>query len=130
MRYMYWERLKAHPLRFLEFYASMPAEVIRTLASPFTRAPTLAGLWLVAAAGPGVFIILLGLARSEDIGDGVRASWRQRGGNRHGDIANMISYVAAYSMADSILMVMALTAAAIGIGAYAVLRNWPRPIRE
>jgi hypothetical protein len=49
---------------------------------------------------------------------------------RHSNTANMISYVAAYSMADSALMVMALMEAAIGIGAYAVMRSWPRPIRE
>ena len=130
MRYMYWERLKAHPLRFLGFYAGMPLEVVRALASPFTQAPTLAWLWLIAAAGAAVFIILLGLARSEDIADGIKALGVSAAAVATTTLPNMLSYVATYSMADSILMVTASMAAAIGIGAYAVLRNWPRRIRE
>jgi hypothetical protein len=130
MRYMYWERLKAHPLRFLEFYAGMPLEVVRILASPFTQAPTLAWLWLIAAAGAGVFIILLGLARSEDTGDGIKVLGVSAAAIATATLPNMISYVAAYSMSDSILMIMAFMAAAIGIGAYAALRTWPGRIRE
>ena len=130
MRYMYWERLKAHPLRFLEFYASMPPEVVRVLASPFTKAPTLAWLWLIVAAGAAVFVILLGLARSEAVSEGFKVLGVSAAAIATATLPNMISYVAAYSMADGILMVTAFMATAIGISAYAVLRNWPRYIRE
>jgi len=127
LRYMYWDRAKAHPLRFLEFYASMPSEVIRTLASPFTQAPTLTWLWLVIAAGGAVFAILLGLARSEAMDDGFKVLGVSAAAITTATLPNLISgYIASYSMSDSILMVMAFMAAAIGIGVYAVLRIWPR----
>jgi hypothetical protein len=77
-----------------------------------------------------VFIILLGLARSEDIADGIKALGVSAAAVATATLPNMLSYIAAYSMADSILMIIAFMAAAIGIGAYAVLRNWPRCIRE
>jgi hypothetical protein len=131
MRYMFWERLREHPLRFLEAYASMPAHVIRTLAAPFAQAPTLAWLWLVIAAGIAVFTILFALARREAIGDGFKVIGVGAAALAMATLPNMVSfYVAPYSMADSILMVMAFTAAAIGIGAYAVLRVWPERARE
>jgi hypothetical protein len=127
MRYMYWERVKEHPLRFLEFYASMPSEVFRTLASPFTQAPTLTWLWLVIGAGGAVFVILLGLARSEAMGDGFKVLGVSAAAVATATLPNVISgYVASYSMVDSMLMVMASMAASIGIGVYSVLRIWPR----
>ena len=129
MRYMYYERVKDHPRRFLAFYASMPAEVMSILASPFSGAPTLTWLWLVAAAGAAVFIVLLGLARTEAMGDGFKVLGVSAAAIATATLPNMISYVAAYAMADSILMIMAFMAAAIGIGAYAVFRAWPRRVR-
>jgi hypothetical protein len=123
MRYMYWERLREHPLRFLEFYASMPSEVVRILASPFTEAPTLAWLWLTVAAGAAVFVILLGQARSEAVSEGFKVLGVSAAAIVAATLPTMISYAAAYAMADSILMIVAFMAAAIGIGAYAVLRN-------
>jgi len=130
LRDAYFDRLKTHPLRMLRFYASMPAEAVRILASPFTQAPTLSWLWLTAAAGAGVFTILLGLARSTDIGDGAKVLGVSVAAIATATLPNMISYVAAYAMADSILMITAFVAAAVGIGAYAILRNWQRRIRE
>jgi hypothetical protein len=130
MRYMYWERVKAHPVRFLEFYAGMPPEVIRTLAYPFAQAPTAAWQWLTAAAAAAVFVILLGLARDEAIGDGFKVLGVGAAAIATATLPNMISYVAFYAMADSMLMITAFMAAAIGISAYAVVRAWPRRVRE
>jgi hypothetical protein len=130
LRDAYVEKLKTHPLQLFRLYASMPLEVIRILASPFTQAPTLAWLWLIAAAGAGVFLILLGLARTTDIGDGIKVLGVSAAAIATATLPNMISYVAAYAMADSILMIMAFMSAAIGIGAYAILRYWRRRLWE
>ena len=77
-----------------------------------------------------MFVILLGLARSEAVSEGFKVLGVSAAAIATATLPNMISYVAAYSMADGILMVTAFMATAIGIGAYAVLRNWPRRIRE
>jgi hypothetical protein len=130
LRDAYFDRLGTHPLEILRLYAIMPPKAVRILASPFTQAPTLAWLWLIAAAGAGVFILLLGLARNAEIGDGVKVLSVSAASIAIATLPNMISYVAAYAMADSILMIMAFMAAAIGFGAYAILRNWQRRIRE
>ena len=130
LRDAYLDKLKTHPLRFLQLYASMPPEAVRILASPFTQAPTLAWLWFVTAAGAASFIFLFGLARSTDVGDGVKVLAVSAAAIATATLPNMISYVAAYAMADSILMIMGFMAAAIGIAAYAVLRVWQGPIRE
>jgi hypothetical protein len=130
LRDAYIEKLKTHPLRFLRLYASMPPEVVRILASPFTQAPTLAWLWLIAAAGAGVFLILLGLARNSEIGDGIQVLGVSAAAIATATLPNMMSYVAAYSMADSILMIMGFMAAAFGIGVYAILRCWRRRLWE
>jgi hypothetical protein len=129
LRDAYVDKLKTHPLRLLSLYASMPPEAIRILASPFTQAPTLAWLWLILAAGAAVFFILLGLARRTDVGDGAKVLGITGAAIATATLPNMISYVAAYAMADSILMIMGFMAAAIGIGAFAVLRKWQWRIR-
>jgi hypothetical protein len=128
LRDAYFDKLKTHPLRILRLYASMPPEVIRVLASPFSQAPTLAWLWLIGAAGVGVFIILLGFTRSTYIRDGVKVLVVSAAAIAIATLPNMISYAAAYAMADSILMIMGFMAAAIGIAGYAVLRLWQRLI--
>jgi hypothetical protein len=140
LRDAYFDRLETHPVRILRLYASMPLEVVRILASPFTQAPTLVWLWLIAAAGAGVFTILLALARSTEKGDGVKVLGISAAAIATATLPNMISFggrpppasgaVAAYAMADSILMVTAFMAAAVGIGAYAILRDSQRRIRE
>jgi hypothetical protein len=140
LRDAYFDRLETHPLRILRLYASMPLEVVRILASPFTQAPTLVWLWLIAAAGAGVFTILLALARSTEKGDGVKVLGVSAAAIATATLPNMISFggrpppasgaVAAYAMADSILMVTAFMAAAVGIGAYAILRDSQRRIRQ
>jgi hypothetical protein len=130
LRDAYFDKLGTQPLQILRLYASMPPEALRILASPFTQAPTLAWLWLIAAAGAGVFIILLGLARSTDMRDGVKILSVSAAAIATATLPNMISYAAAYTMADSILMIMAFMAAAIGIVLYAIFRYRQRRIRE
>jgi hypothetical protein len=130
LRDAYLDKLKTHPVRILQLYASMPPEAVRILASPFTQAPTLAWLWLVIAAGAAAFIFLFGLARSTDVGDGAKVLAVSAAAIATATLPNMISYVAAYAMADSILMIMGFMGAAIGIAAYAVLRFWQGPIWE
>jgi hypothetical protein len=136
LRDAYVDTLKTHPLGVFRLYASMPPEVIRILASPFTQAPTLAWLWLVAAAGTGVFVLLLGLGRSAEIADGAKVLAVSVAAIATATLPNMISFVAAYAMTDSILMITGFMAAAFGIAAYyavvryAVVRAWRRRIRE
>jgi hypothetical protein len=128
---MYVEKIKTHPLQILQLYASMPREVIRELAYPFNQAPTLAWLWLIVAAGATILVILLGFARSEENGDGIKVLGVSAAAIAAATLPFLItSYVAVYAMADNILMLVAFMAAAIGIGAHAVLRNWPRRVRE
>jgi len=101
----------------------MPVQVIKTLTSAFTQAPTLTWLWLIGAAGAVLFIMLLGLARSANIGDGGKMLGVSAAAIAAATLPNMLSYSAVYAMVDSILMITAFMPAAIGIGAYAILRK-------
>jgi hypothetical protein len=128
LRNSYFDKLKENPLRMLRLYASMPLQVIQTVATPFTQAHTLAWLWLVVAVGVGVFIMLLGFAGGADNGDGVKVLGVGAAAIAAATLPNMISYAAAYAMADSILLIVACMAASIGFGAHAVLQKWQRRI--
>lgn len=123
LRDAYFDKLKAHPFRILGIYGTMPPRVIQILASPFTHAPTLTWLWLIIAAGFGLFVVLFFFARGDDIGDGGGVLAVSAGAITTATLPNMISYVAAYAMADSILMIIGFMGAAIGIVAYAIFRK-------
>lgn len=126
LRNVYFERLKSQPLRFFQLYASRPMLCLQVLATPFTQARTLTWLWLVAAGGVGAFIMLIGLARTEELGDAPKVLAVGAAAIFTATSPNMLAYVAAYAMADSILMIAGFMAASLGIGAYALLRSLQR----
>lgn len=122
LRSLYFEKIKENPLRMLRFYASMPLHCIQQLAIPFTQAPTLAWLALVAVAGGGVLVLLLGFARATDAGDGLKVLGVGAAALMVATLPNMISYAAAYAMSDSILLAVTVLSAGLGFAGYALVR--------
>ncbi len=122
LRNAYFEKLKANPLRILQIYVTMPLQCIRQLMIPFAQAPTKAWLWLIAAAGAGVLVLLLGFARSTELGDGIKVFGVAAGALTMATLPNMIAYAAVYAMSDSILLVVTVLSAGLGFAAYALVR--------
>jgi hypothetical protein len=127
---IFFEALWLHPLKALRaFWHDKPPYIIRELRLGFADAQTDAWMWLILAAGIGVFGFLLlledkGEDGEEEKGESIapgKAILLVVAAVVLATLPTLLAYPLRWVLTDSILLLVALASLTIGMGSYAAL---------
>jgi hypothetical protein len=124
---IFFEAIRLHPLRVLRvFLLDKPPYIIRYLSLGFTNAKTDAWMWLILAAGIGVFgfLLLLEDKGEEEKGESIapgKAILLAAAAVVVATLPTFLAYPIPWLLTDSMLLLVTLASLTIGMGSYAAL---------
>jgi hypothetical protein len=123
---IFFEAIRLHPLRVLRVFLDKPPYIIRYLSRGFTNAKSDAWMWLILAAGIGVFgfLLLLEDKGEEEKGESIapgKAILLAAAAVVVATLPTFLAYPIPWLLTDSMLLLVTLASLTIGMGSYVAL---------
>jgi hypothetical protein len=123
---IFFEAIRLHPLKVLRVFLQKPPYIIRDLSLGFTNAKSDAWMWLILAAGIGVFgfLLLLEDKGEEEKGESIapgKAILLAAAAVVVATLPTFLAYPLPWLLTDSMLLLVTLASLTIGMGSYAAL---------